>query len=97
MKQRGRVSAANRAITAFVQSQTDDDRLRTAGHQDRDYWREKYDEAQAPDFQFCIGQVPGTSSAAWISGPQARHQHYELFGIPPALVQQWDAEKRKKR
>jgi hypothetical protein len=59
-------------------------------------WRERYEQAQRPGFRHCIGQAnPGDTFASWVEGAEARRQHYRWAQIPPALLKQWDAERKR--
>jgi len=62
------------------------------------WWREQYDKAQEPDFQYCIGTAkPGDTFASWIKGAAAKRAQYRWAGIPRAIIKQWNAERRKRR
>jgi hypothetical protein len=62
------------------------------------WWREQYDKAQAPDFQYCIGTAKlGDTFASWIKGAAAKRAQYRWAGIPRAIIKQWNAERRKRR
>jgi hypothetical protein len=56
-------------------------------------WREKFDRAQAPDFQFCTGHDPKRNCAAWLNGDAARRAHYRWAGIPHALIKRWSRQR----
>jgi hypothetical protein len=61
-------------------------------------WRKWYEQAQAPDFQYCIGTAKlGDTFASWIKGAAAKRAQYRWAGIPPAIIKQWNAERRKRR
>jgi hypothetical protein len=61
-------------------------------------WREWYEQAQEPDFQYCIGTAkPGDTFGSWIKGAAAKRAQYKWAGIPRAIVKQWNAERRKKK
>jgi hypothetical protein len=51
-------------------------------------WRQHYEHALGPRFSYNTG-------ATWLQGASARRAHYRWAGIPPALVRQWDAERRR--
>lgn len=58
-------------------------------------WRERWEQAQVPNFAHCIGSKPGEVYARWLEGTAARKAHYRWAGIPVALVKQWGAERRQ--
>jgi hypothetical protein len=60
-------------------------------------WREWYEKAQDPNFQYCIGHAnPGDTFSTWFKGEAAREALYRWAGIPPALLRKWDAERRRR-
>jgi hypothetical protein len=61
-------------------------------------WREYFEQAQEPNFWFCLGITkPGSTSATWLKGAAARRAHYRWAGIPHALIRKWSAERRTAR
>jgi hypothetical protein len=60
-------------------------------------WREHYDQAQRPGFQFCIGHAKhGDTFATWIKGRAARRAQYKWAGIPHELVRRWTEERQRR-
>jgi hypothetical protein len=59
-------------------------------------WREHYDKAQEPGFEYCIGTAkPGDTFASWIKGPAAKRAHYRWAGIPREIIKRFNAERKK--
>lgn len=52
-------------------------------------WRERYERSWEPGFVYNAG------ARGWLEGAPARKAWYRLFGIPPAIVRQWNAERRR--
>jgi hypothetical protein len=62
------------------------------------WWREQYDEAQEPGFEYCIGTAkPGDTFASWIKGAAAKRAQYRWAGIPRAIIKRFDTKRRKRR
>jgi hypothetical protein len=58
-------------------------------------WREHFEKAQEPGFQYCIGhRKKGDTFASWLKGRAARRAHYKWAGIPHELLRQWTEERR---
>jgi hypothetical protein len=57
-------------------------------------WREDYEKANEPRFGYCTGQLPGTYSAHWVYGAEARHRFFRWAGIPREIVKRFDAERQ---
>jgi hypothetical protein len=54
-----------------------------------DFWRARYEEAyETEDFTHCLGPNE------LLHGYAARSAHLRQYGIPPALVDQWEAERK---
>ncbi len=56
----------------------------------RDYWRARYEQAyeSGEDFVHCLGPNE------WLHGGAARRAHFRTYGILPALVDQWESERK---
>ena len=56
-----------------------------------DYWRARYEQAyeHGEDFSHCLGPDE------WLVGDAARRAHFRTYGILPALVDQWEAERKE--
>jgi hypothetical protein len=54
------------------------------------YWREDFEEAQAPDFRCCLGPNQHLEGAA------ARRVHYRDRGIPREFVRRWSEQHRRR-
>src|SRR5262249_47902743 len=52
-------------------------------------WREEYERANEPNFSYCTGH-------GWLRGEAAKRALYRWAGIPPALVNKWDAARRRR-
>jgi hypothetical protein len=60
-------------------------------------WRERFERAQDPGFEFCIGHAkPGDTFATWVKGTPAKRAQYKWAGIPHELIRRW-TEERKRR
>jgi hypothetical protein len=60
-------------------------------------WREYFEQAQQPGFQYCIGHAtPGDTFATWIKGRAARHAQYRWAGIPRELLRRWTEERQRR-
>jgi hypothetical protein len=56
-----------------------------------DYWRARYEQAyeHGEDFAYCCGPDE------WLYGDAAGRAHFRQYGILPALVEQWEAERKQ--
>jgi hypothetical protein len=54
-----------------------------------DYWRARYEQAyeNGEGFVHCLGPDE------WLHGDAARRAHFRMYGILPALVEQWEQER----
>src|SRR5262249_12182912 len=59
-------------------------------------WRERFDEAQAADFSYCIGHDPKRNCGVWLNGDEARSAHYRWAGIPHALIKRWTKQRDRR-
>jgi hypothetical protein len=59
-------------------------------------WRARFENAQRPDFQHCIGHDSKQHCAVWAKGIQAKRAHYRWAGIPNALIEKWTAEYKRR-
>ena len=54
-----------------------------------DLRRLRFEEAyETEDFTLCLG--PGV----WLQGDAARNAHFRWYGIPSALIDEWEAERK---
>ncbi|MGZ5863274.1 MAG: hypothetical protein ACXWKB_08325 [Methyloceanibacter sp.] len=58
-------------------------------------WRARWEQANEPGFSYCLGQLPGTTSANLVYGAEARRRFFLWAGIPPAIRKTWAAERRR--
>jgi hypothetical protein len=92
MLQRGRRTKIDREITEQIRPLTAPNRRPTAADQRR-RWREDCDEAAEINFAHCVGQKAGTTEAEWVE--LSALGWAKRRGVPAALVQQWERERRK--
>ena len=55
----------------------------------RRLWRAQYEEAYAEGFVHCLGP------SQWLHGDAARDAHFRWYGIPSALIDEWDSERKE--
>jgi hypothetical protein len=57
----------------------------------------RYGQAQDTKFVYCLGRAkPGDTFGSWLEGAAAWRAFYRWAGIPPAIIRQWDAERRRR-
>jgi hypothetical protein len=60
-------------------------------------WRERFEQAQRPDFAYCIGHAnPGDTFASWLHGEPAKRAHLKWAGVPRSLIRKWTAQRRRR-